>query len=1625
MANAQYNPRDPNGTDPLNPYRKASSRAVELIKRHEGFSNTVSYDPVGIPTGGWGYTGRMRGKEVPKIGENRSERDWQGLLDLDLITVQGIIDDNVTVEPTTGQRDAMTSWIFNLGGAAFQGSTFLRRHNESDFDGAAEAMQWYTKGGPGKGELPGMVTRRAEEAVLYLSQAGGTVEPRIAPTSTATALEDPAEFGNAIHALMNDGEPQLGINLFDGTPINDPLPIGPESSGVFETLVSTFALENDVWNAIDGVMLAHEEGAFEFDPNFKLSFDMIRNTIFENRPDLIVEAASQEHFDFLLRWHTRELEHRTVVALGGGAVLPFSMLAGWFSPVSLVPFGAGVKTASVLRGTMRGARVGVMGVGVSEAILQGNQEFRTAEESFFSIGAGAFLMGAVGGLGGGIARRANRQAQKQIQLVLDDQAAAAVEFAPDIWYVTTPRVRQELQTLVDQAAGNGNLVTRGRIRDLYRRYGEQKTGAEVGGMLDEERRLILSSPQMLETRNINSGFDRIEGFDAEVDPKVFKALGRDELLDREALELAYDEATSTAVRPRPLTETQQRVADADVGTPRVQEPDLGDGLPPRADSVQGREIEGREGRGQKLDVAGDDPIIPTRATTRFEEEMGIFNGIIHELETLSAKQKPSSFDRARMIYLRRRYFEFADDERIDHLFAVYKRHGINTQELVDTLSHPPKGSLFEQLNVLRLFEEEGIVRSRVDRLILNDAELNGDFHIADPTPVLEFPGIGPAFASRIAGANLRNMGELKAHLERGGDLDLPQPLKDRILGHEAPPGRGGTPIPIERTPALEVAEATWGAEAIPLLISTPQGRILLRSPNPVTHRAYSELAITDYKTTGDYLGVGASEPVEVGIKNWHLKISNAMSKVEGIRRSYLVGLRFDEGAPPPGKIKTFTSRLLDERIDARHNEMTKEDWWMAVTRTLRSSDNSARGVQPEAASHVEEAARVIRREVFGPASKEFGYMTQEFGVDWMNYVLRVYDQPKIRANLEEFRSIMMREVIENWNAKYPRPPNPQQMVSLAQKVEDWIEGILAEPGTRAAPNLGEIMIKGKGVLGRGGRKRVVEVSDETLDAWLQHDLRDVMAAYMNTRLPDLEIRKKFGDVKMTKVLEQIDLWYTHAIANAPKTAPTRKGAKAKLIRKPRTASELQQQWNQDRIDIEAMRDVLRHTYTIPADPYSWKGYIQRAGKALRDINYLRIGGGFGITALGDVSGMVLVNGVSRTMGDLVGVMSENLGRAAKASSLPDNELEALGFHWSDVMHSRAIDLFQSGSTSGGYTALERALARNSKRMAHVSLLQPWTNFAKHVASRGVVSRLIRVAEDVEAGRADPDEVASISRAYMSESELVELLAFQRKYGGSEGDIKWLGIDKWELGSDAGNMLEMKRKVRNAIVTDVDRAVMTPGVGDSPIIMHSLEGKFLFQFKRFGVAYSQKLLAPAMQGSRAGNLIILNGLAMSMAMGQIVYTLKELANKREAPTDVNRIIQEGVVRSDMWASVGEMDGLSSALSDGTLGFRETLGPDTHYSYHGRNYFDNVASHVLGPSYSTVTEFGRALGGVKNYVLEEGLADVTEAQMRSWRRIMPYQNWFGIDWLADSLQNGIESAGRREARSKALIEASRFQ
>lgn len=132
---------------------------LALVSYHEGYIPHTYADPVGIPTICFGHTGA----DVTP-GRVATRAECEGLLREDLGQAWDAVHRCITSPMRPHQAAALTSFAYNVGGAALCKSTLARKANAGDWPGAcAELDRWvYARAR----KLPGLVKRRAAERAL-------------------------------------------------------------------------------------------------------------------------------------------------------------------------------------------------------------------------------------------------------------------------------------------------------------------------------------------------------------------------------------------------------------------------------------------------------------------------------------------------------------------------------------------------------------------------------------------------------------------------------------------------------------------------------------------------------------------------------------------------------------------------------------------------------------------------------------------------------------------------------------------------------------------------------------------------------------------------------------------------------------------------------------------------------------------------------------------------------------------------------------------------------------------------------------------------------------------------------------------------------------------------------------------------------------------------------------------------------------------------------------------------------------------------------------------------------------------------------------------------------------------
>jgi lysozyme len=149
---------------------------TRLVAHFEGYQPKKYLCPAGKPTIGFGHLI----KPGEAFQEPMSYSEALALLDDDLGESRRDVERLFRQTPlAVHERDALTSFAFNLGWPLLEGSTLRRKIQQGErLEAASEFTRWVWATDPATGmkvKLPGLVKRRDVESVLFLGASPFTV----------------------------------------------------------------------------------------------------------------------------------------------------------------------------------------------------------------------------------------------------------------------------------------------------------------------------------------------------------------------------------------------------------------------------------------------------------------------------------------------------------------------------------------------------------------------------------------------------------------------------------------------------------------------------------------------------------------------------------------------------------------------------------------------------------------------------------------------------------------------------------------------------------------------------------------------------------------------------------------------------------------------------------------------------------------------------------------------------------------------------------------------------------------------------------------------------------------------------------------------------------------------------------------------------------------------------------------------------------------------------------------------------------------------------------------------------------------------------------------------------------
>ena len=673
----------------------------------------------------------------------------------------------------------------------------------------------------------------------------------------------------------------------------------------------------------------------------------------------------------------------------------------------------------------------------------------------------------------------------------------------------------------------------------------------------------------------------------------------------------------------------------------------------------------------------------------------------------------------------------------------------------------------------------------------------------------------------------------------------------------------------------------------------------------------------------------------------------------------------------------------------KSGKLSYDEFKTEVARAMRRGDEHK---IPEVAA----AAKRFRSQVFDPLKDEaikLGLLADDVDVTTAtSYLTRSWDADKIVRKRADFERI-----VRDWLVKKEAPDSTRDLRFVASQITDRILGTPAGRLPYDVLNETAVASGGKSTTAFPLKARVFDIPDELVEEFLENDIELVAKRYVQSLVPDLQLAREFGSTHMTKEIDEVRAEYANRIASID--ADVKAGKYGAANRKKLEAAEagkyvedyekakeqisasLAKERDSDIIDIEAVRDRLRGTYGQPNDPNHWAVRTARTG---RSLSYMTSLGGMAVNSLPDMSRAVMAHGLGRVMKDGLVPLIKNF----KTARLAMEEIKLAGTALDVVMDSRAMAIADITDDYGRGSKFERGVSYAASQFGTLTGMNHMNAALKQFAGMVSMSKMFKLAESYATlGKGDIEKLAAAGIDRAMAKRLSEQF---KKYGQMKDGVYLPNTGDWD---DSGALTTF----RTALQREVDTIVVTPGVGDAPLFMSSELGKTIMQFKSFAFASYQRTNVWA--GQRR-DMAVLQGIVTTTGLGALVYAYNQLINGKEISDDPAVWIKEGIDRSGVLALPFEANNTLETISKGRLGLSAVMGQEANTRYRNRSLTEVLAGPTIGygaKAASTVGAFGAA-----------GLTDteLSEADIKAFRRLIPFQNHFALRFLFDEFEAGTK-------------------
>jgi len=586
------------------------------------------------------------------------------------------------------------------------------------------------------------------------------------------------------------------------------------------------------------------------------------------------------------------------------------------------------------------------------------------------------------------------------------------------------------------------------------------------------------------------------------------------------------------------------------------------------------------------------------------------------------------------------------------------------------------------------------------------------------------------------------------------------------------------------------------------------------------------------------------------------------------------------------------------------------------------------------------------------------------------YVPQLYKRTNIERNFDSFKAILMKRVLANVDPKeIDEVLDSFKQYNPFRKPYDNLEDANSFYKMKISPTSKFL------------KQRLLKIDDATLDEliagdFIETNIETLSSFYYRSMTPDIVMTKKYGDPGGYGWFGDIkEMGYAPGLNQV-----------ADEITKMVASKKINVKEGQDIIKrLENLRDLRKGIFGLSDNPHGFWSTSIRNFKLFNTLTQLT-----GASTLADLGRLVTIGGLQQNFNRIFSTFSNGLYKsyvAGKSVGKKVGQLNDLTLQFSRAQILSGNDVIQSS-----FVGFEKQLQKlGALNFQYGNLQNAATTITKTYATLWGGDDILIKISNVVSGKAKDVDIMFLNQKGISKEDAFKIWDNYTKKGFGPGANKWDFDDVSVANSDLWDDSTIAFKFNRALNDYVDEIIITPGDGSAPLIANAEIGSLFFQYKKFSLDMTRKLLIKGMQRK---DQKLIGDIAALTAFGMIVDRSRtEDYGKDYGKKSLTERLLDGAERGGVFGIFGDINRIIESLSDNNLGLRPLLGQ-------GRPYGTSLTSKA-----GSITPLASNIGTVAQILYDWGRGRHTHHTARRIRKLVPLNNIWYLDSVFDKIEKGL--------------------